>query len=320
MARYQIVVTDRRHNEYRIEEEALREIDGELKICNCVTQEDIVCECAQADGILLDMAPMGRLAVEGLEKCRVINRYGVGYDNVDLEAAVKKGIIVTNVPDYCAEDVSDHALALLMTCLRQTAHKDRMVRQGEWNIPSYGYRLKGKVLGLLGFGRIARRLAAKCSGFGFSGILVYDPYVTEEECRKEGVMKAALEEVLSHADFLSLHMPVTSETKGMINKETLSFMKPNAILVNTGRGGLICDEDLTEALKRKAILCAGLDTHNQEPLSSESRYLSLENVVLTDHTAYSTTESVKELKEKSIRNIIDVLSGRTPEYAVRIRS
>lgn len=316
MARYQIVVTDRRHDEYRIEEEALQKIGAELKICNCVTQEDIVRECAQADGILLDMAPMGKSALEGLEKCRVINRYGVGCDNVDLEAAAQKGIIVTNVPDYCAEDVSDHVLALMMTCLRRTAYKDRMVRQGEWNIPSYGYRLQGKVLGLLGFGRIARRLAAKCSGFGFSEIMVYDPYVAEEECQKEGVKKAALEEVLSHADFLSLHMPVTPETRGMINKKTLSCMKQNAILINTGRGALICDEDLVEALKKKEILCAGLDTHNQEPLSLESGYLSLENVVLTDHTAYSTVESVKELKEKSVRNIIDVLSGRTPEYAV----
>lgn len=318
MPKYQIVVTDRRHAHYQIEEKALKEIDAELKICNCVTEEDIVRECAQADGILLDMAPMGEIAVKGLERCKVINRYGVGYDNVDLKAAAGKGIIVTNVPDYCAEDVSDHALALMMTCLRQTAYRDRMVRQGNWNIPSHGYRLKGKVLGLLGFGRIARRLAAKCGGFGFSKIMVYDPYITEEECQKEGAVKAELEEVLSHADILSLHMPVTSETKGMINKRTLSCMKQNAILINTGRGALICDEDLTKALERKEILCAGLDTHNQEPLPSKSGYLSLENVVLTDHTAYSTEESVKELKEKSVQNVMDVLCGKTPKYAVHI--
>lgn len=319
MAKYQVVVTDNRHESYEIEREALAAIGAELKICNCVTSEDVAKACETADGILLDMAPMDRAAIEKLKNCKVINRYGVGYDNVDLKAADERGIQVTNVPDYCAEDVSDHALALMMTCLRRTAYRDRMVRNGAWNLPGVSFRVRGKVLGLLGFGRIARALAEKCSGFGLSKVMVYDPYIPEEVCREMGVVKAELKDVLKEADFLSLHMPVTPETRGMMNRETLAYMKPTAILVNTGRGPLIHDADLVEALKEHRILAAGLDTHNQEPLPAYSEYFTLDNVVLTDHTAYSTVESVKELKEKSVQNIIDVLTGKRPRYPVNRR-
>lgn len=316
MVKYQVVVTDNRHENYEIEREALAAIGAELKICNCVTPADVARECEYADGILLDMAPMDRSAIKRLKKCKVINRYGVGYDNVDVEAASEQGIQVTNVPDYCAEDVSDHALALLMTCLRHTAYRDRMVRSGKWNLQRTSFRMRGKVLGVLGFGRIARALVAKCSGFGFSKVLVYDPYISEKVCQDMGVIKAELTEVLRDADFVSLHMPVTPETKGMINKKTLSYMKPTAILVNTGRGPLINDRDLIEALKEQRILAAGLDTHNQEPLPADCAYFALDNVVVTDHTAYSTVEAVRELKEKSVQNVIDVMTGKVPRYPV----
>lgn len=290
--------------------------DAELTVCQCVTDEDILRECADADGILLDMAPMTAKAIEGLAHCKIINRYGVGYDNVDLDACTAKGIQVTNVPDYCAEDVSDHALALMMTCLRHTALRDRLVRQGDWNIQRTSFRLSGKVLGVLGFGRIARALVHKCSGFGFSEVLVYDPYVPAQACADAGVKKAELDEVLRRCDFLSLHMPVTPQTTGMINRETLSLMKPTAILVNTGRGPLVNDEALIEALQAKKLLAAGLDTHCIEPLPADSPYRGLDNVVLTDHTAYSTVEAVHELKAKSAQNIINALTGVPPVYPV----
>ena len=186
MAKYKVYVTDGRHESYDIEREMLAKVDAELKVCQCVTDEDIIRECADADGILLDMAPMTEKAVNALTNCKIINRYGVGFDNVAVDACTAKGIQVTNVPDYCAEDVSDHALALIMTCLRQTALRDRLVRQGEWNIHGVSFRLTGKVLGVLGFGRIARALVKKTSGFGFSKVLVYDPYVPAEACAALG--------------------------------------------------------------------------------------------------------------------------------------
>lgn len=317
MGKYRVVVSDARHADYDIERELLKTIDAELEICHCVTAKDVAAQCADADGILLDMAPMDAAAIAGLKKCKIINRYGVGYDNVDVKAANDAGIVVTNVPDYCAEDVSDHALALLMACLRDVARRDRMVRQGAWNLQRTSFRLQGKVLGVLGFGRIARALVRKCAGFALSKVMVYDPYVPAEACEAAGVVKASLEDVMRQADFLSLHMPVTPETTGMLNKETLALMKPTAIVVNTGRGPLIDDEAMIEALQNRRILCAGLDTHNHEPLQAESPYLRLDNVILTDHTAYSTVEGVEELKTKSAQNIVDVLTGKPARYVVK---
>lgn len=316
MSKYKVYVTDDRHGNYDIEREILAAIDAELCVCNCVTEADIAAQCADADGLLLNLAPCGKIALEALDRCKVINRYGVGYDNVDLDAASAKGIQVTNVPDYCMEDVSDHALALMLSCLRQVARRDARVRAGEWNIPGESFRLRGSVLGILGFGRIARCLVEKCSGFGFSKILIYDPYVTEEVCGAYGGEKASLRQVLEQADLISLHMPVTPETVGMINEERISWMKSNAILINTARGKLIDDQALIAALKQKRIRAAGLDAHCSEPMPKDSLYFELENVTLTDHSGYSTVEAIQELKTKSAQNLVDVLSGRTPKYPV----
>lgn len=316
MAKYTVCVTDDRHKDYNIEREILAGVDAELKVFNCQTQADIIANCSQADGILLTLAPMGAEAVKGLEKCRIISRYGVGCDNVDVAACTAKGIQVAYVPDYCAEDVSDHAIALMLACLRQVCFRDKAVRAGGWNLQGSGFRLQGKTLGILGFGRIARTLARKVSGFGFERVLVYDPYVSEEACREAGVLKADFDTVLKLSDFISLHMPATEETVGMINAETLALMKPTAIFVNTARGRLVNDEALIDALKNRRIMAAGLDTFNCEPVQESSGYIALDNVVLTDHTAYSTVESLVELKTKAAQNIADFFSGKLPAYPV----
>lgn len=316
MAKFKVCVSDARHASYEIEKKAIEKIGGELVLCNCSTEEDIINKCSDADAIFLDMAPMNAKVIAGLKKCKCINRYGVGYDNVDVDAASKAGIQVTYVPDYCAEDVSDHALALMLSCLRQVALRDRLIRQNKWNIQKTSFRLKGKVLGVLGFGRIARAFVRKCSGFGFSKIMTYDPYVSDKDCEEAGVEKNSLKEVLSQSDFISLHMPVTPETTHIINKESIGWMKSTAIIINTGRGKLIDDNAIAEALKENKIMYAGLDTHNIEPLSTECPYRNLDNVTLTDHTAYSTVEGVIELKTKSAQNVVDVLTGKMPKYPV----
>ncbi len=317
MPNFLVVVSDNRHSNYEIEREILKQVDAELRICNCVTEEDMLRDCINADGILLDMAPMTAPVVKALRRCKIVNRYGVGYDNVDVNACTENGIWVSNVPDYCAQDVSDHALALLFSCLRQVPLRDKLVRQGEWNINTgKSFRLAEKTLGVLGFGRIAKALIHKVSGFGFKQILVYDPYVQEKVISKLGAKKVELETVLADADFISLHMPVTSETRGIINRETIGLMKSTAILINTGRGPLIDDAALLEALKQSKIGFAGLDTHNTEPLPADSAYMKLDNVVLTDHTAYNTEEALIELKTKAAKNIVAVLEGKTPKYPV----
>ena len=316
MSRYLVCVSDKRHALYDIEKDMLAGIGAELRLCSCGTEEDLIAQCGQADAVLLDLAPMTARAIAGLEKCRVISRYGVGYENVDLDAASKAGIQVTNVPDYCMEDVSDHALALMLSCLRHIPMRDRMVRQGAWNLQATSFRLKGRTLGVIGAGRIARALIRKVSGFGLAEVLAYDPYLSAEELGRIGVRKVELAELLAKSDIISLHLHANAETCGMICRETLEQMKETAILINVSRGPLVNDDDLLEALRSHRILAAGLDTHNHEPLGADSPFCRLDNVVLTDHTAYSTMEGVEELKTKAAQNVIDVLTGRPVRYPV----
>lgn len=313
---YRVCVSDKRHASYDVEREMLNKIGIELELCDCTTEDDLIEQCGDADAILLDLAPMTARAIAGLKNCKVISRYGVGYENVDLDAATAADIQVTNVPDYCMEDVSDHAMALMLSCLRHIPMRDHAVRQGAWNLQGESFRLRGKVLGVIGAGRIARALIRKTSGFDFREVLAYDPYVSAEELAALGVRKVDLDELLSEADIISLHLHANAETNGMINKETLGKMKPNAILINVSRGPLVNDDDLLDALKNHRILAAGLDTHNHEPLGAESPFCKLDNVVLTDHTAYSTAEGVLELKTKAAQNVIDVLKGNPVKYPV----
>lgn len=316
MAKYTVCVSDERHASYEIERTMLKSIDAELKLCHCENEDDLIAQCGDADAILLDLAPMTAKAIAGLKKCKVISRYGVGYENVDLNATTARGIQVTYVPDYCMEDVSDHALALMLSCLRHIPMRDRKVREGAWNLQGTSFRLAGKTLGVIGAGRIARALIRKVSGFGLKEVVAYDPYLSAEDLAQIGVRKVELDELLRTSDIISLHLHVTDETRGIINAEALEKMKSTAILINVSRGPLVDDEALLSALKTHSILAAGLDTHNREPLGADSPFCRLDNVVLTDHTAYSTTEGVEELKTKAAQSIVDVLTGVVPKYPV----
>ncbi|MDD5622733.1 MAG: C-terminal binding protein [Actinomycetota bacterium] len=317
MTKYKVVVSDNRHGDYSIETGILKKCDAQVVVENCVTEEDMIEKCKDADGILLDMAPISGKVIGALEKCKIISRYGVGYDNVDVEACTKKRIYVANVPDYCEEDVSDLALAHLFACARGIAAKDRQIRKGGWNIERENtFRIKGKTLALLGFGRISRCLFRKVSCLGLREILVYDPYLSRELIESTGAKKVSFETALKQADYISLHMPLTPETRGIIDKKAFSIMKKTAILINTSRGPLIDEEALIDALENKKIACAGLDTHNVEPLPADSPLKRLDNCVLTDHTGYNTQEAIIDLKTKAACNIKNVLEGREPEYRV----
>ncbi|WP_409967930.1 C-terminal binding protein [Bengtsoniella intestinalis] len=316
MAKFKVAVSDTRHASYAIEEAILNTIDAEVVYCNCVTDDDIIAQCADADAIFLDLAPFTAKVAAALPKCKVVNRYGVGFENVDIAACTAAGIQVTNVPDYCMEDVSDHALALMMSCLRHVGMRDRKIREGAWNLQGTSFRLKGKTLGVIGAGRIARSLIQKVSGFDLKEVVAFDPYLTAEQLAEFGVRKVEMAELLSTSDFISLHLHVNEETRGIINKEKLDMMKPTAILINVSRGPLVNDADLLDALQNNRILAAGLDTHCCEPLGANSPYCALDNVVLTDHTAYSTAEGVEELKTKSAKNIAAVLTGQAPAYPI----
>jgi D-3-phosphoglycerate dehydrogenase / 2-oxoglutarate reductase len=317
MKRFSVVVSDKRHESYAIERRILENCDADLIIADCRNEEDMIRSCREADGILLDLAPVTKKVVNQLNMCKIISRYGVGIDNINIPACTEKGIKVTNVPDYCEEDVPEYALALLLNCIRHISDRDRRVRNGEWNIKyQHTFRIKGKKLSLLGFGRIARSLVRKVKGFELSMIYVYDPYVDEEVIENYGAKKVDLHTAVKEADYLSLHLPLTDETYRIINSELLSMMKPTSILINTARGALVDDIALLEVLENKKITCAGLDVHNNEPLSQSSEFLSIENCVLTDHAAYDTEEAIFDLKTKAAENIRDFIENNELKYSL----
>ncbi len=316
MARYKVVVTDDRHGTYQVEEEILAGIGARVFVADCATAEEVVEACRDADGILVNLAPMPSEVIERLDKCKVIARYGVGVDNVDISACSLKGIGVTNVPDYSVEEVSDHALALIMACARKIAVRDGAIRRGGWGNREPLFRIAGKSISLLGFGKIARCLQRKIKGLNFGRLLVYDPYVEEEIIVSHGGEKVDLARSLRYGDIISVHLPLTDETRGLINREALALMKKSAIIINTSRGAVIDQEALIEALRNNRIGCAGLDVFEKEPLEKDSPLLTMHNTVLTDHIGWYSEESMVELKRKAAEDIAAVLTGNRPRYPV----
>lgn len=318
MGKYKVVVTDDRYESYKKENEVLKELGIEVEIHNLAGPEDAKEILKDADAVLNNLFPLTKEIISKLDKCKVINRYGVGYDNVDVEAATEKGIWVSRVPDYSLEDVSDHALALLLGSVRKIAYKDRLIRQGKWNLhkdwPSF--RIAGKTLGLIGFGAISRTLFRKVSGFGLKKVLIYDPFVDADEIRKVGGVPSNLDELLKGSDYISIHAPLTKETEGMIGKNEFKKMKNNCLVINTSRGPLIDEDALYNALIENQIAGAGIDVYTLEPLQESSPLRSLDNIILTDHAGWYSEESIVELKTKAARNILEVLKGGKPVYPV----
>ena len=317
-ARFTVAVTDDRYGAYAEEKAVLGEVGAELVVNDFKGEDEAIAGLAAADGVLVNLFPMSARLIASLGRCRVLSRYGVGYDNVDVAAATAKGIWVARVPDYSIEDVSDQALALLLACVRGVAYKDRGVRAGRWNmhkeVPTR--RIAGRTLGLVGYGAIARCLHRKTSGLGLARVLAYDPYVDAAALKQAGAEPATLERLLGEADFISVHVPLTPETRGMIGAPRLGLMKPTTILVNTSRGPVLDERAVAAALAGRRIAAAGLDVFETEPLPADSPLRALENVVLSDHAGWYSEESVPELKTKAARNVAAVLSGGRPVYPV----
>ncbi len=318
MAKFKVVITDLGYATYQPETDELAVVDAELVLAECSSESEVGEACADADGVITRLAPVGPAAIEKMGKCRVISRYGVGVDNVDVPAATAKKIPVANVREYCNEEVSDQALALIMACARKTSIRDRQVRAGLWDIGAKDpvYRIAGKILGLIGYGAIARTLHRKVSGFGLAEVLVYDPYVSAEEAAKTGARSVEMDELLTKADYISVHAPLTDSTHHMIGPDQFGAMKPTAILVNTSRGPLVDPDALYEALKTGQINSAGIDVHDPEPPKEDCKLFGLDNVVLTDHAGWYSEESQLALQQSAARNVALVLAGKKPLFCV----
>lgn len=266
---------------------------------------------AGADAVLVRESPVDAEAIAAMPGCRAIVRYGVGVDNIDRKAATDRRIFVANVPDYGVEEVSDHALALLLAVSRRIVSRDRAVRSGAWNIARGEpmYRLAGRTLGLVGYGRIGQAFHRKARALGFERTLIFDPFL---DSAPHGAELSDLPRLCAESDAISLHAPLTAKTRHLIGTAELALMKPTAILVNTSRGGLVDPTALQDALARNRVFGAGLDVFEEEPPAKNNPLFALPNVVVTDHTGWYSEESVRDLRRKASEEIARVFGGSLP--------
>jgi D-3-phosphoglycerate dehydrogenase len=312
MTKYKVVISDQVFPTIDIERELLAEIDADLTVASGDI-DTVLAVAADADGILNTYLPWNADSIGRLEKCRIIARYGIGFDNVDLKAAAEAGIVVTNVPDYSVEEVATHALALILASLRKVVLADASVRAGTWSIDNFRpiRRLSTLTVGLVGYGRIARRIAAPLEALG-ARIIAHDPYLNPGD---DLPPLLALDQLLSEADIVSLHLPLNEETRGIIGAAALAGMRSGAILVNTSRGPLVDLDALAASLRRGHLGAAGLDVFDQEPLDA-SRIEGVPNLIVTPHMAYYSEEALAESQRKAATQVIKVLTGQTPDYRV----
>jgi D-3-phosphoglycerate dehydrogenase / 2-oxoglutarate reductase len=294
---------------------ALKRIDPEIRMAKSRSASDILDVARGADGVFVTYAQLPGELLQQFERCKVIGRFGLGVDNIDVKTAAALGIVVTYVPDYCLQEVSDHAMALLLAAARKIPFSNALVQAGRWEIPAVVpmRRLEGQTLGLVGFGNIPRRVAPKAMAFGLK-VVAYDPYALADTAHAAGVQPVGFEQLLAISDYVSLHAPLTPQTRGMFNADALSKMKKGAYLINTARGPLIDEPALIAALDSGHLGGAALDVVATEPLAKGSSLLGRANVILTPHTAFYSVEALEELQTKCASDVARVLSGEKPIY------
>lgn len=303
-----IVITDSGFGNILPETAAITGAGYELVSAQCKTAEEVIAAAADADGIIVQWAPITATVIQALSRCKVIVRYGIGVDNVDLAAAKQKGIPVCNVPDYCIDEVADHTVALALALARQLVQIDTRTRAGEWKIypdkpmPSF----REMTFATAGYGRIARAVLDRARMFGFK-LAAYDPYAAPPS---DGVASFSLEELFRQADILCLHAPLSPETKHLVNAARLAQMKPTAMIINTARGGLIDTVALAEALQAGTIAAAGLDVFESEPLEKDHPLRKCPNALLTSHVAWFSESSVPKLQQLAAQEAVRALQGK----------
>jgi D-3-phosphoglycerate dehydrogenase len=279
--------------------------------------DEFIAEAADCDALLNTYAgPITAEVMAGMPRCRIIARYGIGVDTIDLDAATRAGIIVTNNPTYCVEEVAEHTMALLLACARKVPLYDRLVRGGRWEVPPGKpmFRLVGRTLGLIGFGNIARAVAVRAAAFGMR-VLYHDPFVQPGQFPAPGD-KRELGEVLREADFLSLHPPLIPATRGMMNDQTFAQMKRTAFLVNCSRGPIVDTPALVRALDAGRIAGCALDTTDPEPLPDPHPLRGRENVTITPHAAWYSEQAMVGLQAGAPSEVRRVLTGTWPVNVV----
>lgn len=297
--------------ERKIIEEAGFKFDTIQPICK--TEDDIIRTCVEADVLLVQWAPVTRRVLEALPRVRCIVRYGVGVNNFDLDAAKDLGVVAANVPDFCVEEVANHALAMILSLCRRIPQDHQQILKGGWGVNPFRpiYALTEQTLGLMSFGKIARNLAKKASMLGFS-VIAHDPFIDDSIFSEHNVKRVEFKELLAQSDVISLHCPLVPQTTHLMNPQTFSQMKPGAILINTSRGPVVHEEALIDVLRSGHLSGAGLDVFEEEPLPAGSPLRDFGNVIMTSHAASCSEQAVEILQRKAAEAARDFLMGKDP--------
>jgi D-3-phosphoglycerate dehydrogenase len=314
-----VVIADHDYGNLDIERPILEAAGARVVALQAKSEEDLFEEARDCDAIINQYARVGAATIDRMERCKVIARYGIGVDIVDVEAATRKGILVTNVRDYCTDEVADHAIGLWLALARKLVQYNAATHNGiwQWQTGRPIYRLRGRTMGIVSFGKIGQAIAQRAKVFGVS-LIAYDPYLPRDVFLTKGVNRVGKDEILERSDYLMMQVPMTPETLHFLGEAELSRMKQGSIIVNTGRGPTIDNRALYRALVRKQIAGAGLDDPEEEPAKrkrwdpSGNPLFSLDNVIVTSHVAYYSEESIRLARETAACEVARILKGERP--------
>ncbi|MCC6166290.1 MAG: C-terminal binding protein [Caldilineaceae bacterium] len=321
---YHVLVTDYAWPTLEIERTLLAAVDADLMVSESGAPDDLLRLAPQADAILTCFKQIPPAVLDAAPRCRIVSRYGIGLDNIPVEHATRLGIVVTNVPDFCLDEVADHTLALLLACARRIVDYAQATRAGVWSqqsarpmarLAGQTLGLVGQTLGLVGYGNIAARVAQKARALGLE-IMAYTPRLSADALAPWGRATNDLGELLAQADYISIHAPLTEATRGLIDAWALRRMKPTAYLINTARGAIVDERALRWALLEGRIAGAALDVLSQEPPAADHPLLGLENVILTPHAAFYSQEAIADLVTRSAQHVAQALMGQIPNHVV----
>jgi D-3-phosphoglycerate dehydrogenase len=314
---YRVLVTDYTWPDLDAERRALAPVNAELVAAATGAPDELTGLAEDADAILTCFKQVPPAALEAAPRCRIVSRYGIGLDNIPVELATRLGIVVTNVPDFCWEEVAEHTLALVLACARRIVHFAQAARQGVWRNQTTPpmRRLAGQTLGLVGYGNIGHTVAQKAYALGLS-VIAYTPRLAADALSPWGAATNDLDELLAAADYVSLHLPLTPASRGLIDAAALRRMKPTAYLINTARGAIVDEAALARALREGWIAGAALDVLSQEPPPPDHPLLGLDNVILTPHAAFYSTEAIADLATRAARHVAQALAGDIPDHVV----
>ena len=314
-----VVIADYDYDDDSVEREIVEGAGFRLVAAKSKSEEEVIEVARDAAGIFCQYAPITARVIEELRRCKIIARYGTGVDIVDVDAATKHRILVTNVPnDWCEGEVADHAMALLLDVARKIGVYDRATRKGvwQWQTGRPIHRLQGATLGLLSFGAIAQAVARRGAGFGMR-VIASDPFQDPAVIAEHGAASVSFDELVEHADYLVIQAPLTPQTRGLFGEDVLRRMKPTSMLINTARGPIVPDPALYRALAEGWIAGAGVDDIEEEPAKvadwkPTNPLFSLENIVITPHAAYYSEESIHFVRDFAAREVVRVLTGEAP--------